>query len=90
MRFITYLYIKILHKDEEPNSQLGICFNKSANLRHGHNYKYGNYTFREPNVYLKPWPFLAIFFAIQVIEEVMHKTHVLDVRDSSPYACKSK
>ena len=32
MRLITYLYIKIIHGDEEPNSQLGICFNKFANL----------------------------------------------------------
>ena len=60
MILITYLYIKILHKDEELNSQLGIRFNKFANLRHDCNCKSRNYKFIELVLYHNPWLCLAV------------------------------
>ena len=57
MRFITYLYIKLSHGNEELNPQLVICnsWNMAVTVGNfgGRNTKSGKYPLEEPPAYRK-------------------------------------
>ena len=65
MIFITYLYIKLSHGNEELNPQLVICNSwntavTAGNFGTGRNGKYRKYPLEEPDAYQKTWIFLDI------------------------------
>ena len=65
MIFITYLYIKLSHGNEELNPQLVICNSLNTvvtanNFGTRRNSKFGKYPLKELVVYCRTWLFLAI------------------------------